>query len=204
MQDAARPVVRVESIISEVIVDLTVKSLAAALSNRSDLNAARSKFGRIVAGLNGTSCTISGFSVMVVPAVPEFVPVSVTREPSKLVLLLTPRVPLTEYNELLFEPVSKPTTCKSGPSGATTPGRIRSNSFALRLMIERFSIWRAEIVFSLAPVSVITKGASVVTVTFSEAIDSGRLTSRPRVALGSRMKCLSSYVLKPLLATRMV
>ncbi len=177
MQDAARPVVRVESIISEVIVDLTVKSLAAALSNRSDLNAARS---------------------------PEFVPVSVTREPSKLVLLLTPRVPLTEYNELLFEPVSKPTTCKSGPSGATTPGRIRSNSFALRLMIERFSIWRAEIVFSLAPVSVITKGASVVTVTFSEAVASGRLTSRPRVALGLRMKCLSSYVLKPLLATRMV
>ena len=53
MQDAARPVVRVESIISEVIVHLTVKILAAALRNRSDLNAARSKFCRIVAGLNG-------------------------------------------------------------------------------------------------------------------------------------------------------
>ena len=63
-----------------------------------------------------------------------------TSEPSRLTAFLVERMPFTVYPCGLFTPPSMLTTSSTLWSGATTPGRIRNSSSALRLMTDRFSI----------------------------------------------------------------
>ncbi len=101
--------------------------------------------------------------------VPLFEPMSIMREPSMVTLFCSPRRPLTWYCELALAPPPNEMLSSAVLSGATTPGRMRSSSSELRLMIERFSIWLAVMVFSLAPVSVSSWLGAEVTVTVSLA-----------------------------------
>ncbi|PYQ18605.1 MAG: hypothetical protein DMF79_14560 [Acidobacteria bacterium] len=89
-------------------------------------------------------------------------------------------------------------------SGATTPGRIRSSSMGLRLMIERFSIWSARMTPSRAPVSVWMISRPAVTSTVSVGRPTSRVTSSPLVSLGLMRTPLRSALLKPDSSTRTV
>ena len=137
---------------------------------------------------------MSGFAVMTVPL---FEPMSIMREPSMETLFCSPRMPLTLYRAFALAPSPNPMLSRAVLSGATTPGRMRSSSSELRLMIDRFSIWLAVMVFSRDPVSVWSWFCSAVTVTVSLACPTSRLMSRGRVLLVSTLTADCSAVLNP-------
>ena len=86
----------------------------------------------------------------------------------------------------------------------TTPGRMRSSSMGLRLMIERFSIWSDRMTPSRAPVSVWISSRAAVTSTVSVCAPTSRATSTPRVSLGLMRTPFCSTFLKPCISTRSV
>ena len=83
-------------------------------------------------------------------------------------------------------------------NSATTPGRMRISSRALRPMTERFSICFAVSTPSRAPVSVwITSCDRGDRDRFRAAAPTSSLTSSPRLSAGVERERLRSYVLKP-------
>ena len=135
---------------------------------------------------------------------PLFEPMSIIREPSSVITLLLPRTPLTLYPPVLLAPPPLLTLSRSRASGATTPGRMRSSSMGLRLMIERLSIWSARMTPSRAPVSVWMISREAVTSTVSVCWPTWSVTSNPFVSLALIRMPLFSAFLNPGISMRTV